>query len=144
MADEILSESDQKSPIEHLPVAAGKRRRGRPRKTHVAAAVMDAVKGDGPAPAAADLASVVENAVEKVLKRGRTPSPGSVKGINAAVRQVERSDVRRAVKLEVGASAHSGRDAEVLDALADAEKKEIAAQPTFGPGHPRWHELRSR
>lgn len=156
MADDILGDS-QDERIENLPVAAGKRRRGRPRKVRIADAVENAVvtapanpqsqeNGVSPPSSASDLRKIVRDAVEGVVKARKPASPHSKKGVLGVLKQVARSEVRKLVtrelqnaKSDVGAASQS----EIRDVVADEVTRDVLSTD-HGQSHPFWHLLMNR
>jgi hypothetical protein len=144
---ESESETSEKSPVENLPVASGKKRRGRPRKVREAETAADAAgkqPENGSSPPA-DLVSTIKSAVKEAVEKNTRPTgPTSRKGIAGLVRQLTRSEVRRAVAEESGGNAPSpGLAAHVRDVLADDEVKAVASVD-HGQSHPWWFLMRTR
>jgi len=149
--DEILIdppqviEETEKSPVDNLPVATGKRRRGRPRKARVVEAAQEAVSAsDAASPAGADVGQVVTAAVEKALKRKKAPGPETRQGIVGLVKQVTRQEVARAVKGELKTREfNAGMADEVREAVTVHDSSDALATQ-HGQSHPFWHLLRTR
>lgn len=136
------------SPVDNLPVAAGKRRRGRPKKVReaAAAAVTSSSPADGSAaaPANADLASVVTQAVAKAVKKSKLPGPETRKGIVGLVKQVTRQEVARAVKGELSTRDFSAGVADEVRGAVTANDSQDTLTTQHGQSHPFWHLLRNR
>lgn len=135
------------SPVDNLPVAAGKRRRGRPKKVREAAAAENPPQpGDGspPPPPNADIASVVTQAVEKAVKKTKAPGPETRKGIVGLVKQVTRHEVARAVKGELATRDYNAGIADEVRDAVTANDSQDALTTQHGQDHPFWHLLRTR
>lgn len=147
MADkELVFPDEAKSPVENLPVGAGKKRRGRPKKVRVAeSGSVPAVNpvADGSAQPA-DISDVVTAAIGKALKKGKPPGPETRKGITGLVKQVTRSEVQRAVRNELKTrQADVGIAEEVRETITAADSSDALATQ-HGQDHRFWHLLRAR
>lgn len=140
---EVVNQTDS-SPIDHLPVAAGKRRRGRPRKIREAAAAegqtSETASKAGSPPA--DISKIVKSAVAEAIQRNKPAGPTTRRGIVGLVKQVASQEARRAVKQELPDSPVV--ETQVRQHLANEEKEEILADSEHRRSHPYWHLLRMR
>lgn len=116
------------SPVENLPVAAGKKRRGRPKKIREAAAAST----EAAALPSDDFKSVVKQAVQEATKKAPAPGALTRKGVAGLVKQLVRQNARTTVNAELrsddGQVIGPTAVADVRKELADQDKKEIQAQ----------------
>ena len=149
MATDILSDPEpaKASPVDSLPVAAGKNRRGRPRGRRVADAAIAVLDGaDAASPQSSpDLVADIKHAVEEAVKRPKAPGAMTRKGIVSAARAVARSTVRSLVNRELKASDPSppGLESQIHDVIS-AEQTKGVLTTEHGQSHPFWHLLRLR
>lgn len=148
-AADILPDDDQgKSPIDNLPVAAGKKRRGRPRKEHVVAAVNGAIaKAPGTAATQSGvdaLKAAVKTAIEKALARRKPAGPTSRQGIAGLAKQVARSEVASAIRSGISEQGGTvGLERQIAETTTPDEQRDAVATE-HGQSHPFWHLLRNR
>lgn len=139
MANEILTDVES-SPIDNLPVAAGKRRRGRPRKVREA----EAAAKEGPA-TSPDVLSEVKGAISQALAKKKAPDPLTRKGIVAITKQVARSTVTKLVRNEqkLAQPQPAGLESEIRDVIAAQNSSDVLTTE-HGQSHPYWFLLRNR
>jgi hypothetical protein len=140
----------EKSPVENLPVAAGKRRRGRPRKNPLPPPVQGGTTAAATSPQVAAVGAVIAQAVKTAVMSSlakRAPAdPLSRSAVAQVASSVARSELRKLVQDEVAnARPDLGTQsrAEVRDVIADASARDVLSTD-HGQGNPHWHLLRNR
>lgn len=149
--DDILPISDsESSPVDNLPVGAGKKRRGRPRKARVSAESAavgppTVAGGDGAPPPGTDgVVGLVKEAVSEAIKKNKPPGLTSRRGIVGLAKQVARVEARKLVgeqSKEVGGQVGLSAEISKQEGLIEAQG---ALSTQHGQDHPFWHLLRQR
>jgi hypothetical protein len=140
MAD-ILTDS----PVENLPAASGKKRKGRPRKQRIddAATIAASMASQALPLQAEEVKAAIKEAVTAAVKKPKAADPESVKGIAGLEREVTRAAVKKAVREEIGSDPDAGISRAVRETITGSEARE-ALTTEHGQSHPFWHLLRTR
>lgn len=143
MADEILPGDDsEKSPVDNLPVAAGKKRRGRPRKARPASeqVIVPAPEAKEPAePSGMARKNVVALVKQLVKQHAPAPAaqpqpPDSEKQLTAAVGRRAAAAARRELAASTPLVTDPAVSTVVHERIAD-EQQQVAAQQRVGSRH---------
>lgn len=149
MAD-ILTDAD--SPVDNLPVAAGGKRRGRPRKVRIddAASNAAAVAAASLPLQAEEIKKVVKEAVTAAVSKPKPPAPApeSPKGIAGLEKEIKRAATKRKIRQELkrtGASDLAPATDELVEEAISRQSVESIRQSLASEARPpHWWLLRMR
>lgn len=147
MADDILTQGP--SPVDNLPAAQGKRRRGRPRKHRIeeTANIAAEIASSALPIQKEEVKAAIREAVKEAVKRPEPVDPESVKGIQGLATQVRRAAAKKAVTEELRRD-----DGEVISGVTEETISDVIAQQEIDsiradqkkPKPPHWWLLRMR